>query len=168
MNARQKRFCDEYIIDLNGTQAAIRAGYSEKTAQEQASQLLLKLIIQDEIKKILDSRSTRTEIRQDAVLKELAKLGFSNMLDFIITQPDGSCYTDLSKLTRNQAAAISEITTEEYTEGRGDEARIIKKIKLKLYDKTKPLELLGKHLGMFSEKHEITGDLKIQVTFKDD
>lgn len=69
---RQARFCEEYLIDLNATQAAIRAGYSEKTAREQAAQNLSKLNIQEKIAELKAERSKRTEITQDSVIQELA------------------------------------------------------------------------------------------------
>lgn len=68
---RQARFCEEYLIDLNATQAAIRAGYSEKTAREQAAQNLSKLNIQEKIAELKAERSKRTEITQDSVIQEL-------------------------------------------------------------------------------------------------
>ena len=69
---KQARFCEEYLIDLNATQAAIRAGYSEKTAREQAAQNLSKLNIQEKIAELKAERSKRTEITQDSVIQELA------------------------------------------------------------------------------------------------
>jgi len=156
LNPKQSRFCQEYIIDLNATQAAIRAGYSPKTAQEQSSRLLSKDIIQTEIQKAMCERGKRTEITQDRVIAELAKLGFHNMMDYISIETDGYAYVDLSSLTREQAAAITEITVDEYVEGKGEDAREVKKVKIKLTDKKGPLELLGKHLGMFGDKVDVT------------
>ncbi len=69
---RQARFCEEYLIDLNATQAAIRAGYSEKTANEQGAQLLAKLSIQEKITELKAERAKRTEMTQDSVIQELA------------------------------------------------------------------------------------------------
>lgn len=69
---KQARFCEEYLIDLNATQAAIRAGYSEKTAREQAAQNLSKLNIQEKIAELKAERSKRTEMTQDSVIQELA------------------------------------------------------------------------------------------------
>jgi len=155
MNVRQKRFAGEYIIDLNATQAAIRAGYSVKTAGAKGFELLKIVEISAAITSALEKRAKRTEITQDMVVKELARLGFNNMLDYIQVTPGGDAYIDLSKLTRDQAAAITEITVDEYAEGRGDEARLVKKVKIKLADKKGPLELLGKHLGMFREKLDV-------------
>jgi hypothetical protein len=78
-------------------------------------------------------------------------MGFSNMMDYISVQ-DGDAYVDLSKLTREQAAAIQEITVEEYTEGRGKDKRDIRKTRFKLTDKRGSLELLGRYLKLFSDK----------------
>ena len=76
LTEKQKRFVEEYLIDLNATQAAIRAGYSPKTANEQGTQNLAKLSIQDAVAKAMAERSRRTGINQDRVLQELAKLAF--------------------------------------------------------------------------------------------
>ena len=83
MNNRQRSFAQEYIVDLNATQAAIRAGYSAKTARIHASRLLTNVDIQENIREAMQERSERTNIRADRVLTELAKIGFANMLDYI-------------------------------------------------------------------------------------
>ena len=69
---RQARFCEEYLIDLNATQAAIRTGYSEKTANEQGARLLANVSVQEKIAELKAERSKRTEITQDSVIQELA------------------------------------------------------------------------------------------------
>ena len=74
MNEKQKQFCEEYIIDLNGTQAAIRAGYSAKTANEQAAQLLAKLSIQEYIQKIKNQRSERVKYSQDELMRDILEV----------------------------------------------------------------------------------------------
>lgn len=150
LNARQTKFVAEYLKDLNATQAALRAGYSKSTAAFIGAENLKKPQIAAAVSQALEKRAQRTEITQDRVLYELARLAFSNMLDYIRVQPDGSAYTDLSQLTREQAAAIQEITVDEYTEGRGDDAREVKRTKVKLADKRGNLELIGRHLGMFN------------------
>src|SRR5690606_25369157 len=73
---KQKRFCEEYLIDLNATQAAIRAGYSEKTANEQGSQNLAKLSIQEYLQERKKQIQNKIEVSQDRVVQELAKLSF--------------------------------------------------------------------------------------------
>ena len=74
LNEKQKMFCNEYIVDFNGTQAAIRAGYSKKTANEQAAQLLAKLSIQTYLKELIESRNERTKITQDEVVRDIVEV----------------------------------------------------------------------------------------------
>lgn len=165
MTPKQLRFVEEYLIDLNATQAAVRAGYAEKTAHVTGPRLLANVRVADAIAKCQKTRSQRTQITADAVVAELAKLGFSNMLDYVTVQSDGLAYIDLSKLTREQAAAIQEMTVDEYVEGAGEDARPVKKVKIKLADKKSSLELLGKHLGIFDSKQDAlhTVDVRIRI-----
>ena len=80
---RQQQFVDEYLIDLNATQAAIRAGYSVKTAQEQSSRLLSNVMVQKAIAEKMAERSRRTGVNQDRVVLELAKIAFVKMTDIV-------------------------------------------------------------------------------------
>ena len=157
LRAKQQRFVEEYLIDLNATQAAIRAGYSQKTAYQLGYQLLQKTSVQNAISMAQKTRSNKTNINQNRVLNELAKLGFSNMLDYMTITEKGDLIADFSKLTRDQAAAINEVTIETYTEGRGEEAEEVKRVRFKLADKRAALVDIGRHLGMFIERKEITG-----------
>ena len=159
---KQSRFVEEYLIDLNATQAAIRAGYSKKTANVIGPQNLVKLGIAEAIQKAMDARSKRTEITVDRVLKELAKLGFANMLDYMAISSDGLAYVDLSKLTREQAAAIQELNIDQYWEGDGEDVREVKKVKFKLADKKGNLEMIGRHLKMFTDKVEVSGNISLK------
>ncbi|MHB9105771.1 MAG: terminase small subunit [Armatimonadota bacterium] len=154
LEQKQQRFCEEYLVDCNGTQAAIRAGYSPKTAREQAARLLSKVNIQDEIARRREKLSKKVEITAENVLRELALMAFSNMQDYI-TIKDGAAYVDLSRMTREQAAAIQEVNTEHYYEpgeSKDETPKLVKKCKLKLSDKKANLELLGKHLGLFEKR----------------
>ena len=83
LTEKQQRFVDEYLIDLNATQAAIRAGYSVKTAQEQSARLLSKVMVQQAIAEQMAERSKRTGVNQDRVVLELAKIAFVNAADVI-------------------------------------------------------------------------------------
>lgn len=149
LNAKQKQFCQEYLIDLNATQAAIRAGYSRKTANQQGARLLTKVGVQAELQKLMGKREERTEITQDMVVNELAKIGFANIGDFVRVTSKGDPFIDLSGMTRDQSAALSEVTVEDFTDGRGEDARDVRRVKVKLCDKKGALVDLGKHLGMF-------------------
>lgn len=157
LNERQKQFCDEYLIDLNATQAAIRAGYKEKTAYSMGQRLLKNVEIQREIQKKKDKRSERTEITQDMVLRELAAIAFADATDYVqvVQKPylteDGEevFLPDVAITETNELTAIQKKAIVGIKQGKNG-------IELKLNDKTKALELLGKHLGMFTDKVEVT------------
>lgn len=158
LTEKQKRFCQEYLIDLNATQAAIRAGYSKKTAKEQGAQNLSKLNIQKQIQKAIKERENRTEVTQDKVLKELAHLGFSNIKDFIESSHEGYIvFKDMDKISFEEAKAIESVKAD-YKNN---------KVEFKLHSKTKTLELLMKHLGMGSERIELSGQIKHKLSIED-
>ena len=128
MTDKQARFCEEYMIDLNATQAAIRAGYSPKTANEQAARLLANVSIQNRIAQLQAEQSRRTGVSADRVVRELAKVAF-----------------DL--------AAVQSVKVKTFGED-GLEQEV------KLADKLKALDLLGRHLGMFNG---VSGDASDQL-----
>lgn len=166
LTMKQRTFVLEYLVDLNATKAAERAGYSKKTAQEQGSRLLSNVMVSAEIAARQSQRFQRLEITADRVLQELALIAFSNMLDYIRVCADGSTRVDFSKLTREQAAAIGEITVEEFMERTGegeDGLEKVKRVKFKLNDKRAALVDLGKHLKLFTEKVELGASLKIEA-----
>lgn len=161
LSKKQNVFIAEYLTDFNATRSYIAAGYSKNGAEVSACKLLRNPKVAAEIERRTEKRIQRLEITADGVLQELAKLGFSNMQDYVQVQ-DGEAFIDLSKVSREQFAAVQEITVEEYTEGRGEEKRDIKRTKFKLGDKRGSLELLGKHLKLFTDKVEHAGT----VTYK--
>jgi phage terminase small subunit len=111
-----------------------------------------------ELTRVRAEMSRRTEITADAVIAEMAKLGFANMADYMRAQPGGDPYLDFSALTRDQAAALQEVTVEDYVEGRGEDARAVKRVKFKLADKRAALVDLGRHLGVFKpDRIELSG-----------
>jgi phage terminase small subunit len=157
MDNRRKMFVKHYLVDFNATKAAIAAGYSKKGATVTGCRLLANDKIKAEIEKSIAKACEKLEITTEKVLAELAKIGFSNMYDYIkVYGSDPSI--DFSSLTREQAAAIQEVTIEEYTEGRGEEKRDIKRTRFKLADKRGSLELLGKYLKLFTDKVEVTSE----------
>jgi phage terminase small subunit len=157
LNLQQRLFVAEYLVDLNGTQAAIRAGYSAKTANEQAARLLAKASIKEavEAKRVLLVK--RTDVTAERIIGELAKLGFANMEAYMRPGDNGDPILDFSKLTSDQMAALTEVTVDDYVDGRGENARAVKRVKFKLADKRAALVDLGKHLGLFVDRHEVTG-----------
>lgn len=150
---KQKRFVAEYIIDLNATQAAIRAGYAEKTAQEQSSRLLSNVIIQAEINEALRDRELRTQITADNVLIGLYKIAVADLSQAY--NLDGSLKNihDIPKEVRQAMAGIE--VFEEF-DGRGDNRiKIGETKKVKFWDKTRPYELLAKHLKLLTDRIDL-------------
>lgn len=157
LNKKQICFCEEYIIDLNGKQAAIRSGYSPKTADVQASRLLTNAKLRQKISDLQQKRSERTEISADKVLNELYNIAFSQVTDFIRVEEH---FFGRGKKKRSIRAAVAQLT-HEIGKGKLSAIAEIKQtahgIGIKLHSKEKALELLGKHLGLFKEIHEHTG-----------
>lgn len=143
MTDKQERFCEEYMIDLNATQAAIRAGYSPKTANEQGSQLLAKLSIQNRIAQLQAEQSRRTGVSADRVVRELAKIAFVNAADLI----DPKTASLKSDVSHDDLAAVQSVKVKTFGED-GLEQEV------KLADKLRALDLLGKHLGMYKDTSE--------------
>lgn len=160
LTEKQKRFADEYLIDLNATQAALRAGYSKKTAYSIGQENLKKPEIQTYIQERQKEREKRTEITQDQVLAELAKIGFASITDFleyktvqrVIEYRNGEPVIDWAMMvdaidsSEVDGAAISEISVSK--DGT---------FKFKLHNKLDALDKLGRHLGLF-EKSNVPND----------
>jgi phage terminase small subunit len=157
---KQKRFCEEYIIDLNATQAAIRAGYSEKTANEQGSQLLAKLSIHEYVANLQKERSDRTQITADMVIKELAKVGFSNISDYLKVF-DREIEAGVDEKGDPIKATVRDVEIFITDNVGKDKMAVVSEVKqtrdgisIKLHDKVKALEDLGKHLGVFEKDNK--------------
>lgn len=174
LTPKQMLFCDEYLADanMNATQAAIRAGYAKKRASEQAYQLLQKTTVQEYIEKRKADRVVRTEITQDKVLKELAIIAFANAADYAkivereatITREDGDEITLLDDDGNPVKVQTVEYTlTDQLTEDQKRAIAMIKNgrngIEVQLYDKLQALVQIGKHIGMFKDKLEVSGEV---------
>lgn len=146
LTEKQKRFVEEYLIDLNATQAAVRAGYSVKTAREIGCENLTKPNIQNAIAKTMAERNKRVGINQDRVVMELAKIAFVKMTD--VVDSDGAIREDA---TDDDLACIESIKVKRSdTDTGSSEER-----EVKVASKLKALELLGKHLGMWNDKLDV-------------
>lgn len=158
-NPRHERFAQELAKGKSATEAYIAAGYdtNEDVARRAASRLLTKVDIKARVEELLSGAAERAGVTIERVLTELAKIGFANMQHYMRAGPDGDPFLDFSALTEAQAAALQEVTVEDFKDGRGDDARDVRRIKFKLYDKRAALVDLGKHLGMFKERIEHTG-----------
>ena len=154
-NAKHEQFARYLAEGIKPSDAILKLGYlpnaSKHSVNMQAGKLMRTEEVQNRVAELQDQAAARTSITVARVLEELAKIGFANPLDYMKVQEDGTAYVDLKDMTRDQAAAISEIQVDEYMEGRGEEARPVKKVKLKFHDKRAALMDIGKHLGMFRE-----------------
>ncbi|URD44550.1 terminase small subunit [Pseudomonas sp. BYT-5] len=169
LTAKQQRFVDEYLIDLNATQAAIRAGFSAKTARQAGNRLLTNVDIQQAIQAGMEARSGRVAITQDMVLRELAKIGFSDIRKVVrwgesmVRMADaddegaedmvpyhGLALIDSTEIDDDTAAAIAEVS-----QGRDG-------LKVKLHDKKGALVDIGRHLGMFTAPGHADLDVELK------
>lgn len=157
LNPKQISFCEQYIIDFNGTQAAIRAGYSAKTANAQSTRLLTNVYIQQYISGLQKKASERNEISVDRIINEYAKIAFSDMKNYM---DENNKIKDINTLDSNISGAVSEIQTER----RMFNEEPTEFVKFKLHSKTHALDMLGKHLGMFNDEVKHSGTIQINVT----
>lgn len=155
LTPRQARFVEEYLVDLNATQAAIRAGYRASTAEQQGYQLLHKTSVQIAIQKRQSARSQRTQIDQDYVLRRLAEIDAMDVLDILNDDMSVKPVAAWPKIWRQ---FISGFDVAEMFEGAGDERALVGVMKkIRWPDKLKNLELLGKHIsiGAFRDRVEV-------------
>lgn len=163
-NAKHERFARELAAGKSQAEAYVLAGYSPNRGN--ASTLSLNKSIQKRVAELLN-RASEIEIKatqiaveklaitKERVLGEMAKIGFANMMDYVRVGENGDAYVDLSRLDRETGAAIGEITVEEYKDGRGEDARDVKRTKFKLLDKKGALADMARVLGMFIERKEV-------------
>lgn len=156
MTNAQKRFCDEYLIDLNATRA-YKVAYpnckKDETANAASSRMLRNVKVQEYISEKQKDIERRTEVTQDMVIKELARIAF---LDIRKLYTENGQLKNIADIDSDTAGAISSLETLEEYEGYGDDREKIGDTqKVKLLDKTKALELLGRHLGIFNDKIDV-------------
>lgn len=148
MTEKQKTFADEYLIDLNATRAYRKAYPSVKkdeTAAQAGSRMLRNVKVAEYIAERMQARQERTEITQDRVLEELAAIAFARATDYAEVKDDQVFIKDTAGLSENQIKAVAGIKQGKFG------------IEVKLNDKEKALELLGRHLGMFKDRVEVSG-----------
>jgi phage terminase small subunit len=154
---RRWRFCQELLIDDNAAQAAIRAGYSEKTAKQQACRLLTNADVRRAVADLRAARAQRLETTADRVLQELAMVAFADIgqvMDF--TGADVKL-RPANAIQEQARRALASMKVKRYVEGHGDDARDVEVIEFKFWDKVTALLKLGQHLGLFTTKVEHGG-----------
>lgn len=150
LTPKQKLFADEYLIDLNATRAykaAYKSVKKDETARTNGSRMLTNANVSKYIKERMNERSKRTEITQDNVLKELATIAFAKVTDFVTIENGVVIVKDTKDIPKDSLPAIASIK-----EGKNG-------IEVSFYNKDKSLELLGRHLGMFNDKIEVSGTI---------
>ena len=166
MTEAQKRFCNEYLVDLNATRAykvAYKRCKKDETARVNGSRLLTIANIQNYINKKIEEREKRTEVTQDMVIQELAKIAF---LDISKLYDKNGNLKNIQDIDKDTVKAISSLETLEEYEGYGENREKVGDTqKVKLLDKTKALELLGRHLGIFNDK--INANIEGKLTVED-
>ncbi|MBD8262643.1 terminase small subunit [Pantoea agglomerans] len=148
---KQEMFCREYLVDLNATQAAIRAGYKEKSANRTASINMSKVDIQNRISELKHERNSRIEINADYVLRRLAEIDEMDVLDILLANGALKPIKDWPKVWRTTLSGMDLI------EMPSDAAGLLKKIKWP--DKVRNLELLGKHISVQAFREQATTSL---------
>lgn len=158
LTEKQQRFVDEYLIDLNATQAAVRAGYSVDSARDIGCENLTKPNIQAAVGKAMAARSKRTGVNQDRIVLELAKIAFVNMTDIV-----DSYGRIKSTASADDLACIESVKykSSESDTGSSEEREV------KVASKLKALELLGKHLGMWNDKLDVNITSPIVISGED-
>lgn len=162
---KQEAFCREYIITLNGTSSAIKAGYGEKGARQEGSRLLANVNVQKRLSQLIEERNKRMEINADYVLKRLVEIDQMDVMDILL--PNGEI-KDVCNWPESWRKTISSIDVVSAMNGEGSGEAMLKKIKWP--DKVKNLELLGKHIKVqaFKEQTEISGGISVEPKGLDD
>lgn len=156
LTERQRAFCRELITGASATEAARQAGYSHSYADRQAKQLLEKPQVAQELARLREKVEKSAIMTAQETLEELSKLGRANLLDYFRLTSEGDPVIDLSNVTPEQAAALVEIQVEDYLEGRGEDARQVRRIRIKMADKKGALDSLAKHHGLLTERVDVT------------
>lgn len=155
LRPKQERFCLEYVKDLNGTQAAIRAGYAANSANEQSARMLAKDSIKSRVEELKAKQLKRLEFDADTVLRELLALATADVTQ---AYDDMGKLKPLSEIPENVRKAIAHLEVVELFDGSGDQKHAYGLAsKVRFHGKDKPLELLGKHLALFVDRTVLTG-----------
>jgi phage terminase small subunit len=150
----RQRFVDEYLVDLNGTEAAIRAGYSRRSAKAQASQLLAHPEVQAAVSEGQASRSARTGVTADTVLHHLDEARTADLAD--LYDDDGNLKPIREWPLIWRQGLVAGLEVEELFEGRGEDREHIGRLrKVKLTDRTRIIELIGKHVGVRAFRDQV-------------
>ena len=160
LTPRQRRFVVEYGIDLNATRAAVRAGYKKNNPDVVGPRLLEHAGIKEAIAEMERRKFEKLGLNAQKILSAIARKAFSNIFDYVRIE-EGELIPDFSTMTRDQAEAIQEFSVDS-TGGTGDgERKVYLRTKFKMADQLRALELLGRHLKLFTDKTEHSVDANL-------
>lgn len=162
LTPRQRRFVEEYLLDLNATQAAIRAGYSERTANEQGARLLANVSVRQAIQEGQKERSERTHVQADAVLRDLATLCHSRVTDYVID--DEGNVTLSADAPPDAMRAVSSVKRRTLRRGK-DLVEVV--TELRLWSKPDAIRLALQHLGMLTNRVELAAAPQVTIFIPD-
>lgn len=151
-------FAMEYLVDRNATKAAKRAGYSEATAYSQGHRLLKNVEVAAYIRRESEKRYAELHMGAGEVMAEIAKVARFNIQDITTITRDGDPYIDLSLADRDTLAAIGQMSIKDVVEGRGDDARTVREVKVTPFNKLDALKTIAQHHGLLKERHVVEVD----------
>lgn len=152
LDPKQELFTDEFLVDLNQTQAYIRAGYAVKGSSQNAARLMANDKVQARIREKMAARADRLELSQDRVVAEIAKVAFASMRNFISVDEEGQPRINLTDTSNDALDSLSEISTETVLEGDPERPDLVRKTKIKLLSKLDALDKLMQHLGGYEKQ----------------
>ena len=166
LTPKQQAFISEYLVDMNASASAIRAGYAPKNADKIGYELLGKTLVKEALQKAMEDRAKRTGITADRVLAEYAKIAFTDIKDFV-SFGTVKVQEDTDEETGEPIYGYRQIV--EAKPSAEVDGTMIQEVSIspkgvfafKLHDKQKALDMIGKHLGMFTDKLEINGSMVI-------
>lgn len=164
MDDRYRAFIQEYVMCWNVQKAAIKAGYEPKSARSTGYAIMNRPEVRAEIDRIIAEREESNKVRRLMIIEQLTKIATSDVKDFMTWNEDGTAFLN-PDLVDGEIIAELNVDKSTFTSMDGETSEKVKK-KLKLHDKLKALELLGKHVGMWDDKLNI--NMKAQVTIVDD
>lgn len=167
---KKERFCQEFLVDLNQTQSAIRAGFSKKTAYSSGNRLLKDVGVKERIEELMLARSVRTQITADNVLRGIAFNAFSDMADYVDVDEIGCVKAKtFDQLAPGASRSIKKIREKKVIKSTDSGDTLLEStFEFELNNQPESLRDLGRHLKLFTDKHELSGELEIkgfEVTF---
>lgn len=149
---------DWFMRGYSKEDALLKAGYSEVVAKSDAGSVFNRPEVKAEIERRQQRAMEKSQVDANWIIARLKEIAEANLGDLLVIEDDGSARFDMNKMTPSLRAALGEFTVDSYNEGRGENKKVVKKMRVKLADKLRALEMLGKHLGLFADRIKLEGD----------